>query len=46
MTAEVEHRADVAGADLVTERRARPFAEEGLRLRTAARSGPEQAVER
>ena len=38
MAAEVEHGADVAGADLVGEHRARPLAEERVRLRPAARA--------
>ena len=46
MSAEVEHGADVAGADLVGEHRAGPLAEEGVRVRSAARARPERTVGR
>ena len=46
VAAEVEHRTDVAGADLVGEHGAGPFAEERVGLRSARRSGAERTLGR
>ena len=46
VAAEVEHGADVAGADLVSEHRARPLPHERVRLGPAGGAGPERSAGR
>ena len=43
--ADVDQRADVSGRDLVGQHRARPFVDERLGLRAAARAGAERSLD-